>query len=296
MPSSDSCVLVYDVGGSHVSASVFMQEACQLGEVVRVAHRDEQSSQEFIEALKTLADQAAPRPANILGASLAMPGPFDYRTGVSWMRHKMPNLYGVNLSNMLAERMGWQPCQVHFLNDAAAFLLGEVSAGASRGASRVVGITLGTGIGSAFAINGKIQTDGSGIPPGGEIWNLPFAGGTVEDLISTRSIKQSYKNRTGQEREVEAIAASAANDPIAKEVFAEFGCDLARVFKRLVYDFAPETIVLGGGIARSADLFLPVAQQELRNSAIRLCVSELGDRAPLVGAGVQWFADAPSCS
>jgi glucokinase len=294
MPSSDSCVFVYDVGGSHVSAAVFTQEASRLGQVVRVAHRDEQSSQEFVEALKSLADQAAPTDCNILGASLAMPGPFDYKTGASWMRHKMPNLYGVNLRDKLAERMGWQPGQVHFLNDAAAFLLGEVSAGAARGLSRVVGITLGTGIGSAFAIGGKIQTEGTGVPPGGEVWNLPFEGGTVEDLISTRSIKQSYKNQTGREREVEEIAACAASDPTAKEVFTEFGRDLARVLKTLLNDFAPEAVVLGGGIARSADLFLPAARHELQNPGTKLCVSLLGDHAPLVGAGVAWFADSQS--
>jgi glucokinase len=66
----------------------------------------------------------------------------------------------------LAERFGWQPGQVRFLLDSAAFLLGEIGAGEARGVERAVGITLGTGIGSAFAVDGQIVTEGPGVPPG----------------------------------------------------------------------------------------------------------------------------------
>ena len=67
-----------------------------------------------------LAAQASAGLCDIPGAELAMPGPFDYAAGVSWMRHKLPYLYGVNLREALAPRFGWQAGQVRFLNDAAA--------------------------------------------------------------------------------------------------------------------------------------------------------------------------------
>jgi predicted NBD/HSP70 family sugar kinase len=53
--------------------------------------------------------------------------------------------------------------------------------------------------------------------------------------------------------------------------------------------FAPEVIVLGGGISRAAHLFLPAAQSELADSGLRLLVSELQDSAPLVGCAVARF-------
>jgi glucokinase len=202
----------------------------------------------------------------------------------------MPYLYGVNVRRALAERFGWDAEQVRFLNDAAAFLMGEIGAGAARGISRVVGITLGTGIGSGFAVDGHVRTSGPGVPPGGEIWNVPFEGGIVEDLISTRSIKSGYLERTSHEKEVAEIAADAVNDAKAAETFSAFGRDLGRALRSLLREFAPQVVVLGGGIARSATLFLPAAQSELQGTAMELRVSKLGDRAPLVGAAVAWLA------
>jgi glucokinase len=288
--SGNPCVLVYDIGGSHISTAICSASNYQLGPVAKAHHPEEQSSDAFVEVLAGLASQATAGDLCVLGAALAMPGPFDYAEGVSWMRHKMPYLYGVNLRHALANRLGWCDGQVCFLNDAAAFLLGEIGAGEARGFARAVEITLGTGIGSAFAVDGHVETVGAGIPPGGEIWNFPFEGGAVEDLLSTRAIKQSYLESTGLEREVIEIAAGAAKDPAAVEVFKDFGADLGRVLRILLHDFGPEVVVLGGGISRSAQLFLPSAHCELRGLAFQLRVSALGDRAPLVGAGVSWFA------
>ena len=136
------------------------------------------------------------------------------------------------------------------------------------------------------------MTEGAGVPPGGEIWNVPFEGGIVEDLISTRSIKGGYLERTGEEKEVAEIAAGAANDPAAMEVFAEFGRNLGRVVRIKLHDFAPEVIVLGGGIAHSSPLFLAAAQRELEELKVELRISLLWEKAPLVGAAVAWFAQA----
>jgi glucokinase len=251
---------------------------------------EEQSAEAFLDVLTQLAAQAAALPKSTGGAGFAMPGPFDYAEGISWMKHKMPYLYGVNLRDALAKRMGWDGGQVRFLNDAAAYLLGEVGAGAARGVGRVAGFTLGTGIGSGFAVNGRIVTEGPGVPPGGEIWNVPFEGGIVEDLISTRSIKRAYRERTGSERDVEEIARGAASDPAAIEVFAEFGRNLGRVVRIKLHDFAPDAIVLGGGIAHSAHLFLRAAWQELEGVPLELRISQLWEKAPLVGTAVAWFA------
>jgi glucokinase len=282
------CVLVYDIGGSHISAAVCAQSDLDLSPVAKAAQP--QSINTFLETLSQLASQVTVGTQCVSGAVLAMPGPFDYVAGVSWMRHKMPYLYGISVRHALAERLGWKDEQVQFLNDAAAFLLGEIGAGAARDVSRTVGITLGTGIGSAFAVDGNLVMDGPGVPHGGEIWNLPFEGGIVEDLISTRSIQQGYKECTGHEREVAEIAAGAAQDPAAVQVFQEFGRDLGRVLRGLLLDFAPEVVVLGGGISHAAPLFLPAAHRELRGLALQLRISLLGDRAPLVGAGASWFS------
>lgn len=299
MAGAESRVLVYDVGGSHISAAVFHWESCALGRIVTAGYPSHPTIETFVSVLHRLGTSAAQGETAILGASLSMPGPFDYEAGVSWMQHKLPYLYGFDLRRALASRFGWPGSRLRFLNDGAAHLMGEIAAGAARGACRVVSITLGTGVGSAFAVDGHVVREGPGVPPGGEIWNLPYQGGIVEDQISTRAIQDSYRNRTGREREVSAIAAAALQgdggqenqeprDPIAAEVFAEFGRNLGVALRSVLAAFSPRVIVLGGGIARSAELFLSEAQGEIGN-LVQLRVSVLGDQAPLVGAGAAWF-------
>lgn len=286
---SNSPVLVYDVGGSHVAAAACVGDDFRLGPVVNAAHPAEAACDAFIGMLYKLGVEATNGFSHATGAVLAVPGPFDFEAGVSLMRHKLPYLYGIDLRLAIAERFGWKPLQVRFLNDADAYLLGEVGAGAARGFSRAIGLTLGTGIGSAFAVQGRLVSDGAGVPNGGEIWNLPYAGKTVEDFISTRAVIGNYQRRTGKSREVADLAAAASSDPAAAEAFVEMGQHLGRVIDSLLQAFAPEVVVLGGGISRSAHLFLPAARGEIRNAALKLRVSELGDRAALVGCGVAAF-------
>jgi glucokinase len=285
---SENHVLVYDVGGSHISAAVFDCGSCKLSGVVSAGYPSDQTVDTFLNVLHSLGSKAMDGVTGVRGASLAMPGPFDYEAGVSWMQHKLAYLYGFDLRRAMAAHFGWPPARVRFLNDAAAFLAGEIAAGAALGVSRVVGITLGTGVGSAFAVDGRVVREGPGVPQGGEIWNVSYQGGIVEDQISTRAIQRSYRELTGKEQEVVDIASSAAHDPVTKEVFSAFGRNLGLALRKVLGVFAPNAIVLGGGIARSAPLFLPAAQAEIGDFA-QLRISALGDRAPLVGAGAAWF-------
>lgn len=285
---SSSFVLTYDVGGSHVNAGL-----CRLADlrVLRVAGADlhaVSSFEEFADLLYRLGREAAAEETDIAGASLAVPGPFDCVAGVSQMEHKLTYLYGKSLRNALAERFGWTPDRLRFLNDACAYLLGEVGAGSVKGAHRAAGLTLGTGVGSAFAVDGHAVVAGDGVPPGGEIWNYPYAGGTVEDLISTRRIKADYAALTGEDKDVAAIAADAAKDAAARQVFEDFGLHLGNVLRDVIAPFHPNMVVLGGGISRSSQLFMPFVEETVHGLGFSVVMSALMDRAPLAGAGQFW--------
>src|ERR1039457_2655218 len=100
-------VLVYDVGGSHVSAAVCLQNGYQLGPVVSALHPAQQTSDALIQLLYALGIEAGADTARVAGAELAMPGPFDFAAGVSQMRHKLPYLFGLDLRQKLSQRFGW---------------------------------------------------------------------------------------------------------------------------------------------------------------------------------------------
>jgi glucokinase len=290
--SGKSFVLSFDVGGSHVTAGL-----CSLADlkVVRTAVAPLASDigfEAFVDLLYGLGQQVTESETSIAGAALAVPFPFDCESGVSLMQHKLTALYGKNLRSALAERFNWSTNQFRFLNDAGASLLGEVSVGAAKGAARAVGLTLGTGIGCAFDVDGVYVTEGEGVPPGGEIWNLPYGDGTVEDLLSTRAIKADYLARTGRDLEVSAIAAAASKDAVAREVFELFGLHLGQVLRDIIAPFHPDVVVIGGGIARSSALFMPSAESDIASLHFLLVQSALQDQAPLVGAAHCWRAQA----
>ena len=100
---SDKSILVYDVGGSHVSAAVCRDRNYDLGRIVSAEHPAEQRSEAFTNLIYQLGVEASAGVDDVCGAELAMPGPFDFTAGVSRMRHKLPYLYGVELRKPLAE-------------------------------------------------------------------------------------------------------------------------------------------------------------------------------------------------
>jgi glucokinase len=288
MVSESSFILSYDVGGGHISCGLCSLSNLELTNVASAPLASVATFDVFADLIHHLGLEAADDEPNIAGASLAVPGPFDTVAGVSLMEHKLTYLYRRELRSALAVRFGFAPHRLCFLNDAAAFVLGEVDSGSIRGVRRTVGLTLGTGVGAALVVDGQHVTSGPGVPPGGEIWNYPYAGGIVEDLISTRRIKADYLARTGQNREVADVAASVPIDPDARAVFDSFGQHLGEVLRDVVAPFRPDSVVIGGGISRSTNLFLPIVEKLVDGLGFRVATSALLERAALVGAAHHW--------
>ena len=282
-------VLVFDVGGSHIAASVFDPQSGSIGAIRELPLLPGAEPEIFFGTFDSLVSTALPAPAVPRGFAIAIPSPFDYELGISRMRHKFQSLYGMDLRQEFSRRFGCAQVDIHFLNDASASLIGELHGGAATGAQRAISITLGTGVGSAFAVGVNIVANGAGVPPGGEIWNQPYRDGTVEDCVSTLAIQRTFEQLTGKRLQVCEIASSTSHREEAQEAFEKFGRELGSVLREISAGFAPDHIVLGGGIARAADRFLAATKAELGDFRNRLFVSELFERAPLIGAGISWL-------
>lgn len=175
-----------EVGGSHVTAAFVDLASGKVGSRVR---RDLEPDADAETLLHTIAAAAT-----TLGCaaeavwSAAVPGPFDYATGVAHYRDvgKFESLTGVHVGMELMTRIKPHPSCVRFIGDAMAFTLGEYHFGSAHGHSRVVGITLGTGVGTGFVADGHLVTDGPDVPEqgradplliGGKPWKTPFPPG-----------------------------------------------------------------------------------------------------------------------
>jgi len=281
-------IAVFDIGGSHISQGFFDVALSRLiGEegLTRSVPTNDADAMAVLVHLVRMAK--AIHGESLRGLSLAVPNPFDHARGISRMRHKLVSFYGLNLKRILSEESGIPESDILFVNDADAFLLGAISA-LDISAGRTVGITLGTGVGSAFADGTKILLKGEGVPDRGEIWELPYDQGTVEDIVSTRRLENDYLRRTGNLQSVRAIAdAGRQSEAAALEVFQSFGVELATVLRTVCLPFNPEKILLGGGISSAADLFLPAVFSNPW-CAERVLVVPQRDIAPMLGAAVWW--------
>jgi len=285
--SSRGLVGALEIGGTHVTAALVSigDRAVDAASVRRHELAPDGTRAELVRSIVGAARRLA-RP-EIARWSVATPGPFDYANGIALIRGlaKLETLYGVDLRAELSAALGVRPRDVSFLNDAHAFLIGEAWTGAARGHARAMGVTLGTGLGSAFMSRGEIvSADPHVIPPEGRLDLVPFRGIPVEDTLSRRGLRAAYGD---DGPEVVEIARRARDgERHATEVLQRFGVGLGEFLAPWVERFAPTCVVLGGSIARSWDLWA----EEFRAA----CSPDMGlasygiaehlDEAPLLGA------------
>jgi glucokinase len=284
-----------DVGGTHVAAGRvdLASSAVDPASRVRAALPAAAGRAELVGAI-TGAARSVARPET-RRFCVAVPGPFDYAAGVSAISHKLQGLYGVRLRDELAAALGGA-VSISFLNDAEAFVLGEWWAGAARGHGRVLGVTLGTGLGSAFLVDGAVRRDGRGIPPGGALYRLAFRGAPVEQTLSAAGLLARYRQVSTDCADVEQVAARGlAGDGEAAGVFAWFAAALAGFLEPWLRGFEPSCLVVGGSIARAWALLDEPLGTVLDGVGPLETVSAAThvDDAPLLGAARFLAQDGP---
>jgi glucokinase len=247
-----SAVVALDIGGTHVTAARVEPDSASAEPLVRVDYAPHADRTVLLGGIVGAAASVAGPAADAVG--VAAPGPFDYEHGICTIRGlgKLEALYGVDLRRELARALRVRPEAVVFLNDAEAFLLGESAHGAARGQARAIGLTLGTGLGSAFLVDGAIVRAGPGVPPDGSLHLLPFRDEPVEERISARGLRARMDRGRLDVREL--AQGARAGRAGARQAFAAFAADLAEFLQPTVHDFEPTCLVVGGAIARAWDL------------------------------------------
>ncbi|MBC3539121.1 ROK family protein [Rufibacter sediminis] len=283
-----STVVGIDVGGTHISAALINIETSTL--VAGSYLRKEIDTQSTVTEIITNWCEVIQQTRRFNGAhaskiGIAMPGPFDYTKGVSLIKdqNKYDILYNLNVKELLAEQLSIPTADIRFLNDAACFLLGEVFCGAAQGEGRVLGLTLGTGLGSAWCHHGQVKD--------ADLWNAPFKSGIAEEYLSTRWFVGRYQELTGQRvKGVKEIADVASKDAVAQRVFDEFGQNLGQFIETAVHPPTADVLVIGGNISNAYPLFSGELMRHLRKAAlpIQIRVAELGEKSALIGAASSW--------
>ncbi len=274
-----------DAGGSVLSGSLYQCPGCSSG-----------SLEVILGTYAELIRHALSRGVPIRGIGVSTPGPFDYQRGISLMKHKFPQLFGIILKDSLLELLPeLADIPFWFRHDANSFLAGEMWLGAGQGCKRIGGVTLGTGLGVSFFADGQFFNNEMGSPAAEvSLWNKPYRHGIVEDAISARALIAAYQklnpnyDPAGGARGVAEAAKSG--DQQAAQVYEQFGVDLGNILTLWCNYFKPQKIVFGGQIAASFDLFAEALQLNLCTALPqpKLVAGVLGTNAALFGVAAQW--------
>ena len=187
------------------------------------------------------------------------------------------------------------PCEVE--NDVKCAGLGEYSFGSGKGTSSMLCLTIGTGIGGSFILNGEVYhgTSHSAM----EIGYMQIPGGMFQRMASTSALVKRVASRKGEPEELwngkRIFEEVAKEDEICLEELDRL-CDALSIgLSNLCYAFNPECIVLGGGIMEQKDILLPKIWGHLQEHLVpivaentRLLAASLGNRAGLLGAYVHF--------
>lgn len=282
-----------EIGGTHVAGAIIDVDAPAVvtGTRTRLPLDADGPAASIVATILACAGRLGDLPVGAIWG-IAIPGPFDYARGIGSFEGvaKFGALDGVDVGRSLLDGLPGST-RIVFLNDADAFLIGEWAAGAGVGHARLAGITLGTGIGSAFLADGRIVNTGPDVPPNGEVHLLSIDGRPLEDTVSRRAIVAAYAHLADETGgaptpDVVEIAARARRGEVAARAAIEgplraLGAVLAPWLARV----GASALVVGGSMAGSWDLVEPPLRAGL-DLPIEVHRARLPDEAGLIGAAL----------
>jgi len=258
-------------------------------------------------ALRHTREQAALLGVNPIAVGVSVPGFIDHDRGVVLgPGHGIKGWKNVPLASELNNTSG---LPVYIGNDANLMTVAEHRFGAAKGFRHVIFIALRTGIGGGIIIDGKLYRGvnnaggevGMMIIDTGKPGDIMRGVGTLEEYACGRALVQQYLSAGGEAemsaslRAADIFRLSREGDSVALKAISENARYIGIGLANLVSIFAPEIIVLGGGMALAGEDYLnEIKRQTLLNSqpecsrGLRIEKAVLGADASVIGSA--WYA------
>jgi len=301
-------VVGIDAGGTKLLGGVVDDQLAVQHRVHRLWRGSER--QEVLDLFVDVVEEAFATDPEAEAVGFGIPSLMDRDRAVSLECVHLP-LDGVPFRDLMSERFD-RPLVVD--NDANCALLAEARAGAAKGATDALLLTLGTGIGGGILAGGELyRGSGSAGELGHTVVELQGdpctcgSRGCLETVASGSAIAEAGRSAAVAEPESALGKAKASGrevtgplvtelagegDPAAVEVLAGVGHKLGVGLASLANAFSPEVIVIGGGASAAGELLLGPARDELKqralgpNREVRVVQAHFGDEAGMLGAAL----------
>ena len=279
-----------DLGGTNLRIAAITTDGQLLEKItlgVKVALGRDHVIGEMCDAILRLTEQYRGT-GKFIGAGIGVPGIIDIESGMMRKSANLPGWAEYPVRDEIERRLG---ARVFLDNDAKVAALGEQWLGAGRGVDNMVMITLGTGIGGAIILNGKIFYGMNGMA--GEFGHVTVEPNGVPCGCGNHGCAERYASATALVRmareaiaagDVPGLAAAAESgaefsarsiyhlaiqgDEGARRVFRRFGQVLGILLADLVNILNLPMFVIGGGVSSAWDAFAPAMFEELRDRSI----------------------------
>ncbi len=315
MNEADLPVIAIDLGGTKIAVGVISHKYQILAREYHLTLADEGVEAVINRIVLAIEQIIGPRDTDLkqlYGVSIAAAGAIDSPRGIITFSPNLPGWHDVPLRDIVSERLG---IKTWLINDTNAAALAEHHLGIGKGIDNLIYLTVGTGIGGAIILDGKLYTGVCG--SAGEIGHMTIDTnglrckcgniGCLETLASGSAIaREAIEHISRGERSSlteivagkienitakEAAMAAQRGDSLAQDVIGRAATYLGVGLVNLVNIFNPEMIIIGGGVANMGDLLLNPARQVVKErafpvsaAAVRIVTTQFGDNAGLLGA------------
>lgn len=263
-----------DLGGTNIRAALV--DGQEIIKKVKRACPAKGTCEEVLETVASLIGEVICEGVESIG--IGVPSVVDTRRGIVYNVANIPSWVEVPLKDILEQRFG---IPVKINNDSNCFTLGESRFGKGQGYGSLVGVTLGTGVGSGIIIDGKLYEGRNA--GAGEVGCLNYLDKDYESYCSTPFFVAHSTSGA------ELSAKAEAGDAEATALWNEFGGHLGELVKAILFAYDPEAIVFGGGIAAGHPHFEAALRERIQTfpyetgKDVKIFFSEDGDMA-LYGA------------
>ncbi len=282
--------IAVDLGGTNLRIAAITTNGKLLEKVTlgtRIQISPHQVVDDMCGAIRRLSEQYQ-KGGRFLGAGIGVPGIIDLEAGVVRKSANLPGWSNYPVRKEIEGRLG---IRIFLENDAKVAALGEQWLGAGRGVDNLAMITLGTGIGGAIILGGKIFHGMNGMA--GEFGHVTVEPGGVPCGCGNHGCAERYASATAIVRMArEAIATGQApalekaatadtefsaksiydlamqGEDSAQRIFQRFGRSLGMMLADLVNILNLEMYVIGGGVLSAWDAFAPSMFEEMRERSL----------------------------